>query len=348
MSWRNILILLLIIGALHILLIIGFSGGCRGCSDSKSEDTPSGETVAGENETAPDQPALPPPPPPPLRAKKVVPWVYGKNAALPQKLARQSDRARSGIIVEVDSRRVIWEKSSRQPVPVASLTKLMTVLLVAEELESNDNFKLTDMVEISKSAAGAESAGVAAGEVFTVNDLIASMMIRSTNGAAIQLAEKISGSEEKFIRKMNDRAAELGLQCASFNSASGLPQGRKKANSISTASDIIHLCEALMEFKTVMEFCDKSYAKLSNGKEVYTTNGLLKHPTKARPYWRKVPGLIGFKTGYTNAAGSCLAFGATRNGKTVLGCVTGFQSSADRERFCNDLIEWAYKTQVKK
>ena len=98
-----------------------------------------------------------------------------------------------------------------------------------------------------------------------------------------------------------------------------------------------------MQFDPIMEFCGKSSVKLSNGKEFYTTNGLLKHPTKARPNWRKVPGLIGFKTGFTNAAGCCLAFGVTRDGRTIIGCVTGFPSSADRERFCSDLIEWAYK-----
>ena len=346
MSWRNIFILALIIGAVHVVLVLCFSGGCRGCSsdpaNKESIQEKGGDSADGSDT---DEKPLPPPS---VKAPAVKPWNYSNVAALPQKLAAQSARARSGIIVELDSRRVLWEKNSRSEVPVASLTKLMTALLVAEELENNPKFSPNDMVEISKTAAVTPYRKFNAGEVLTVKDLVAAMMVCSANDAAVQLAEQVSGSEKEFVKKMNLRAGELGLITGKFNSSNGLPQGKKRENSISTASDIIHLCEALMNFDVITDVCGKSLVKLSTGRLVYTTNGLLLHPTKGRSYRRKVPGMIGFKTGYTEAAGCCLAFGVTRDGKTVLGCVTGFRSAADRERFCNDLIEWAYKTQVKK
>ena len=342
MPLKNILILLAVIAVVHVVVIFSFAGGC---SSKKSAKNNSGDRVV---ETAKEgvtpAPQLPPPPPPEKKAKPAKPWNYSKKSALPKKFAAQSDKARSGIIVELGSRRVLWEKNARKAVPVASLTKLMTALLVAEELENNKNFSVKDMVEISKTAAGTEGYGFTAGEVLTVNDLISAMMIRSTNDAAVQLAEMLAGSEAEFVKKMNRRASELGMKEVKFNSASGLPMGKKRENSIATAENIVELCEALLEFECITGVCGKSSAKLSNGKEIHTTNGLLKHPTKARPNWRKVPGLIGFKTGYTNAAGCCLAFGVVRNNRTLLGCVTGFPSSADRERFCSDLIEWAYKT----
>lgn len=345
MSWKNILILLLVIGLIHVVLILSFSGGCRGCSSTGSAKEKVENSEDDPAEIAKKEKPLPPPS---KKAHPVKPWVYGNVSALPQKLASQSARARSGIIVELDSRRVLWEKNSRGKVPVASLTKLMTALLTAEELANNPNFKQSDRVEISKTAAATQYRRFNAGEILTVEDLIKAMMICSSNDAAVQLSELLAGSEKEFVKKMNARAEELGLQFQEFNSANGLPQGKSKVNSISSASDIIHLCEALMHFKCIMDVCGESFAKLSTGRPVYTTNGLLMHPTPVRPHWRKVPGMIGFKTGYTIDAGCCLAFGVTRDGKTVLGCVTGFPSSADRERFCSDLIEWAFKTQVKK
>ncbi len=341
MYWKNILILCAVIAAIHIVLIAAFSGGCK--SKSKAVDTVQTEGDNQQTEGVSEVSPPPPPPPPVKKAKPSAGWNYGKKVQLPKKLAALSENARSGVLVDLNSRQVIWEKNARKAVPVASLTKLMTAIIVAEELESNPKFLLKDLVEISKSASETEGYGFAKGEVLTVQDLIACMMIRSTNDAAVQLAEMISGNESNFVKKMNDRALELGMPQVKFTSASGLPVGKKRENSFATAENIVDLCAELMQFDSVMQFCGKSSAKLSNGKEIHTTNGLLKHPTKARPNWRKVPGLIGFKTGFTNAAGCCLAFGVTRNGRTIIGCVTGFPSSADRERFCNDLIEWAYK-----
>jgi D-alanyl-D-alanine carboxypeptidase (penicillin-binding protein 5/6) len=216
-------------------------------------------------------------------------------------------------------------------------------LLVAEELERNPDFKLDTVVEISPAAAAVESRHFNAGEKLTVKDLLFAMMISSSNDAATQAGITLGGDTASFVKKMNERAAAMGLTGVNFNSPSGLLQGGARENSMASCEAIVHLCEAVMKYNAVMEPAGESYAKLSGGRELYTTNGLLKHPTKARPYWRKVPGLFGFKTGYTKAAGCCLAFGVTRKGRTVIGCVTGFPSSADRERFCSDLIEWAYK-----
>ena len=344
MSWRNILILLLVIAGIHLILIMGISGGCR--EEKKRETTPPAEksgdvTASAEVEhhgkTAKNKIKDPEKP----LSLKVSPWKYGSFRRLPDNLAKQSSRATSGIIVDLNTRQVLWEKNSRRPVPVASLTKLMTALLVAEKFENGAG--IDESIAMSETAAAVEGRRFAPGEKLQIRDLIAAMMICSANDAATMLAEVVSGRVAVFVDKMNERALEMGLKGVDFNSPSGLPQGKKRENSLASASDILHLCQALMRHRIIMDVCKESYAKLSNGKEVYATNGLLKHPTKARPYWRKVPGLFGFKTGYTKAAGCCLAFGVTRNGRTFIGCVTGFPSSADRERFCNGLIEWAYK-----
>ena len=217
MSWKNILILLAVIAVIHVVLIAVFSGGCKG--ENKAAE--SAKTTETESKEEIKQPEVPPPPPV-KKAKPSAGWDYGKKVLLPKKLAAMSERARSGVLVDLNSRQVIWEKNARKAVPVASLTKLMTAIIVAEELESNPKFLLKDLVEVSKSASETEGYGFVKGEVLTVQDLIACMMIRSTNDAAVQLAEMISGKESDFVKKMNDRALELGMTQVKFTSASGL------------------------------------------------------------------------------------------------------------------------------
>ena len=343
MSWRNILLLLLVICAVHLLVIFGCM--YRGKSSSGRE-TAEGKDGSGGGileKIFPSEKVEAKPVPKAPESLKVLPWKYGKNGVLPPNLQKQAKTAKSAIVVDLGTRQVLWEKNSRQPVPVASLTKLMTALLVAEKLGNIPGFSLDEKLTMSQTAASVESRKFNAGDQYTVRDMIRAMMIGSANDAAVLLAERVAGSSADFVKEMNLRAEKMGLAAADFNSPSGLPQ--KGVNSLATAGDILHLCEAVMKYPVIMECCSESYAKLSNGKEIYTTNGLLKHPTRARPYWKKVDGLIGFKTGYTNAAGSCLAFGVTRNGRTVLGCVTGCPGAADRERLCSGLIEWAFQKQ---
>jgi D-alanyl-D-alanine carboxypeptidase len=119
-------------------------------------------------------------------------------------------------------------------------------------------------------------------------------------------------------------------------------------NSFASVEDITYICENLIPYDRVMELCRKRSAQLHTGKWVYSHNNLLLAPTKRRPNRKPVPGLIGFKTGFTNAAGFCLAFGVKRDEKTVLGCVTGFPSAMERDIFCREIIEWAYRTKQSK
>ena len=121
------------------------------------------------------------------------------------------------------------------------------------------------------------------------------------------------------------------------------PQGKKRVNSFASTEDIAHLCELIMQYPKVLQLCTMTSAKFHNGLTARSHNNLLLSRDKAHPWRKKVPGVIGFKTGYTATAGFCLAFGATRNGRTILGCVTGFGSARERDEFCMEVIEWAYR-----
>ena len=367
MGWKKILILLAVIAAIHVIVITGFTGGCRSREAAAGKETGKGaaaeETVPGKGEDLiseklaawrerlPEQlrvlrpSAVRVPRLPAVRVTPVVPWKRPGNAALPKALSKQAERAKSVIVVDFGKRQVLWEKNSRQAVAVASLTKLMSAVLIAEKLERDPKFNMDTKVPVTKAASSVERSrvlGLREGESYSVQDLLQAMMIGSYNDAAAQLAEAVGGSVENFVKMMNDRAAAMRLDGANFNSPNGLPQGKQRINSFASASDILHLCEELMRHKEVAAFCRMSHAKLESGREVWTSNNLMKAPSRGRAYRRQVPGLIGFKTGFTNAAGSCLAFGVEREGRVIIGCVTGFPSAADRDRFCNDVIEWAF------
>jgi len=301
-------------------------------------------------EKAPETPAAQTPKPPPPR------WRFRKPSANPRfgepldfSRAIHGDRlpasvpgsagARSGIIVDLDRRIVLWEKNCRRPVPVASMTKMMTMLLVMEMLENNPQFSLDTRVRIGKQVMQVPRTGVLylkPGEVFTIRELLLGTAVKSANDAATQLAVLVSGDADAFIDRMNDRAASLKLKATKFYSPCGLPD-RAKRNSVSSAEDMVLLGERLLEYPLLLEMASTQQGAIREGarKTVFVnTNKLI------APHY---PGVDGLKTGYTSVARSCLTFSALRDHRRIVGCVTGFPSARDRDRFCRKLIDWAYK-----
>ena len=262
---------------------------------------------------------------------------FAGSKTLPRNLSNMLTRSSCGILVDLNSRQVLWHHNSKKAVPVASLTKMMTALMLMEKMQLDRTFNMETPVTITNAATNVERSGVLGavkGEVYTVEELMSAMLINSHNDAASQLADAAAGSVRTFVDAMNFRAKELDLVHQKFNSPNGLPQGRERSNSLSCSYDIVRICEYMMRYPEVMKLCGTAYKTLSNGKRLRSSNNLLRR--------RPVPGLIGFKTGFTNAAGFCLAFGVTRNGRTLLGCVTGFDKNG-RDRFCRQLIEWGFK-----
>lgn len=349
MSWKKIGLILFAIVAVHAVVLFRILPKERKIPaeippPAKTEQDVSAPNEKAENPSAPLPPKTPPESSPAV--KRLAPWNYREQSALPADIAKHSSRARSGILVDLESRKVLWSKDPRRPVAVASLTKLMTALLVAEKMHHDRNWRWNTPLKVSKNVVNVERScvlGMKEGEYYAVGELMQSMMINSHNDSAVMLAENVSDSVEDFVRMMNRRGKELGMNAPQFNSPNGLPQGKKRINSFASAEDISHICEALIQYPKVMELCTMRSAQLHTGKKVYSHNNLLLGPTKRQPKRQPVPGIIGFKTGFTNAAGCCLAFGVKRNGRTLIGCVTGFPSALDRDNFCREIIEWAYR-----
>ena len=264
-----------------------------------------------------------------------------KHGNLPESLVPGSKLAKSGIIVDLSSRKVLWEKNCNLKTGTASMAKLMTLLLFMEHLDANPDITLDSEVTVPPGVMKVPRTGVvylAPGEKFIYSDIVKAASIKSANDAAEMLAICVDGDSGKFTARMNRKAAELGMKNSRFVNAHGLTEKTGKNQndfSTSTALDMVILAERLLEYPVLMSYFSTQQESLRKVKPlVYTNTNRLINP--------RYPGVDGMKTGFTRAAGFCLTFSAKRNGKRVMGCVTGFKSRVDRDRFCRKLVDWAY------
>ncbi len=247
-------------------------------------------------------------------------------------------RCSAGILVDVDRRRVLWERNAHKSVPIASMTKMMTCLLLFERLDkeaANNPPKVTLqtrlLVSRNASRVGESSVYLRENEEFAIEDYLKAVIIKSANDAAFELGEFLGGgSIDNFVKMMNARASELGMRDTVYTSPNGLPNA-KKENCMASPHDLVLLANELLKHPYL------DYSKLKGGKirqMVYrTTNRLLS----------KVEGVDGLKTGFTNAARSCITVSCLRNGRRMVLVLTGMPSGADRDNCAIKLLDWGYK-----
>ena len=331
---RIFVVLLLCVVAVHLIILRLIVPGKK--TEEKKAETPVKEVV-------------PPPPPKPAYRFRVPgrnpglgrPFDYSSCVkSLPPALGRQIP-CRNGILIDLSTRKVLWEKRSREAVPAASMVKMMTLLLTMEKLEQDHTLSLQSNVDISPTVLKVPRSGVIwldPKENFPLEELLIAVTVKSANDAAVQVAEFIGGTVPQFVQKMNLRAAELNMKKTRFLSPCGLPD-KKRQNSFSSPYDLCLLAEQLLEYPKVLEWSSTSSAWIRNKKTVLnSTNGLIK---------RNIKGVDGLKTGYTKAAGFCLTFTVERDGRRLIGCVSGCGSSKERDAFCANLIDWAYSQPVR-
>jgi D-alanyl-D-alanine carboxypeptidase len=212
---------------------------------------------------------------------------------------------RAGLVFDLDTGEVLWQRNPLEVLPMASLTKIMTVLLVAERTQPGER------VRITRAALRYSGSGVGLlpkGRRVSLSSLVHGLMLVSGNDAAIALAVHISGSEARFVRAMNDRARELGLRCTRFASSHGLEAGNR-----SCAADLAALSRIVMDRPRIAKVVRKRQAVFPfpiKGRKLY----LYGHNPLMRLGY---PGAIGLKTGYTGEAGRCFVGVARRGGRTL-------------------------------
>lgn len=220
---------------------------------------------------------------------------------------------KSAVLMEQETGTVLFEKNSHEKLAIASVTKIMTLLLVAEAIDGGI-IKLDETVTASATAAsmGGSQIWLEQGEQMTVDELLKAATIVSANDACAALAEHLCGSIDSFVARMNERAAQLGMKDTKFLDCSGLSD-----DAYSSAHDVALMARELMRHTLIQKYTTVWMDTLRDGKsQLVNTNKLVRHYT----------GTTGLKTGTTQKAGHCLCATATRNGisfvAVILGCAT--------------------------
>ena len=224
-------------------------------------------------------------------------------------LDTQNINARSAVLIDAESRRILWEKSSDKILPMASTTKIMTCILA---LEMGD---LYDEVTVSKKAASAPESNMhlSAGEIIKLEDLLYALMLESANDAAVAIAEHISGSTDEFCRLMTEKARELGAYNTSFET----PNGLDGENHYSTAYDMAIITAYALENEKFRGIISTKHINLPVNGGDYKSYSI----TNKNRFLNEFQGAIGVKTGYTGNAGHCFVGAAERDGLTLISVV---------------------------
>ena len=241
--------------------------------------------------------------------------------------------ARSAILIERDTGAVLYEKNAHEPLPPASMTKIMTMLLIMEAIDQG-KLKLDERVRASEYAAsmGGSQIFLEPGEEMTVDDLLKGVAIGSGNDASVALAERIAGSEEAFVHLMNEKARQLGLKHTAFENTTGLPA----KNHYSTAYDMAMMAKELLKYDLITKYTGtyEDYLRENTNKKFWlvNTNRLVKF----------YPGVDGLKTGYTSEAKYCLTATAKKGNMRVIAVVFGAPTPKARNAQITKMLDYAF------
>ncbi|BAM47334.1 D-alanyl-D-alanine carboxypeptidase family protein [Amphibacillus xylanus] len=242
-------------------------------------------------------------------------------------------KGKSLILIEQDTGKVLYENNSDQPLPPASMTKMMTLLLVAEALEEA-RVSINDTVIVSEHAAsmGGSQIFLEPNEEMSVDDLLKAVAIASANDASVALAEYIYGSEQAFIQAMNDKVAELGLEQTHFQNTTGLPA----EDHYSSAYDMAMIARELLKYEFITDYTSiyEDYLRKDTEDEFWlvNTNRLVKF----------YPGVDGLKTGFTQEAKYCLTATAKKDNMRLIAVVMGAESPKERNATISRLLDFGY------
>ena len=242
--------------------------------------------------------------------------------------------AKSAVLMEASTGTILYQKNPEEAMPPASVTKIMTLLLVMECMDAG-TLTWEDTVTASAHAAsmGGSQIYLKEGEQMTARDLIKSVVIASANDAAVALAEHTYGSEEAFVGRMNRRAAELGMTATHFENTNGLDDTAR--NHVTSARDIAIMSRELIRHKEILEFSSTWMDTIRNGQFGLTnTNRLVR-------FYR---GCNGLKTGSTQKAGFCMSVTAERENMTLICVIMGAESRDIRNAEAQKLLDWGFAT----
>ena len=245
-------------------------------------------------------------------------------------LSEEDISAPSAVLMDASSGKILYEKNPHDQRPCASITKVMTLTLVMEALDSG-KIHMDDVVTASAHAAsmGGSDIWLEEGEQMTVDDMIKATAVASANDAAVALAEFVSGSEDDFVAAMNDKAKSLGMTDTTFKNCNGLDE----EGHITSAYDVALMSRELMKHEEIFDYTGIWLDSLRDGAtQIVNTNKLL----------RSYDGITGLKTGTTGEAGSCISATAQRNGLSLIAVVLGAESGKQRFKDAATLLDYGF------
>lgn len=258
-----------------------------------------------------------------------VPAWASPDDAIPADAKALNIGGESTALLELSSGQVLFEKNPHKKLPIASVTKIMTMLLIMEAVDSGV-ISLNDSVTCSAHAAslGGSQIWLEQGEIMTVHDLLKAIAVVSANDACAMMAEYISGSEEGFVQRMNERAAELGMRDTLFVDCSGLDD-----EGYSSAYDVALMSRELMKHRKIIEYTTIWMDTLRNGEsQLVNTNKLV----------RFYPGTTGLKTGTTSKAGHNLSATAERSGMGLVAVILGCKTTDERFGGARKMLDYGF------
>ena len=253
--------------------------------------------------------------------------VYANNIEL-------AENAKSAIMLEVTTGEILYEKNIHERYAPASMTKMMSLLLVMEYIEDG-GMKYTDKIRVSENASGMGGSQIflKTGEEMTVNDLLKGVSIASANDAITALAERVAGTTEAFVNMMNDKAKKLGLKNTNFKNVHGLDE----EGHYSSAYDMAIIGKELVAHQKILDFSSiyEDYLREDSDEKVWLVN--------TNKLVRFYEGADGLKTGYTEEAGYCLTATAKKNNMRLITVVMGEPDSSKRNSETTKMLDYGFE-----
>ena len=262
----------------------------------------------------------------------VIPFVNAEEVESSSTLAKN---AKSAILIEESTGKILYEFNSHEKSAPASMTKMMSLLLIMEAIEKGV-IKWDQMITVSNNASsmGGSQILLETGEQMSVDDLVKGISIASGNDAVVALAEAIAGTEENFVKMMNDKVKELGLRDTNFKNCHGLDiEGH-----YSSAYDMAYIGRELVKHEKILEYSSiyEAYLREGTSKKIWLVN------TNKLVRFKK--GVDGLKTGYTDGAGFCLTATMKQDGMRVIATVMGEPDSSTRNSEVSSMLDYAFAT----
>ena len=242
---------------------------------------------------------------------------------------------KSAVLMDVATGKVLHEQNAHEPLPPASVTKVMTMLLIMEAVDGG-KIAMTDMVTASETAAakGGSQIYLKAGETMSVSDMLKSIAVSSANDCACAMAEHLAGSEKAFVDQMNEKARELGMYDTNFVNCTGLDDEPEAKDHKTSAYDIALMSRQLLKYHPdIKKFTTIWMDTVRNG-----AFGLSNTNKMVRFY----DGCTGLKTGFTSGAGYCLSASAQREGLELIAVVMGAETSQERFAACKSMLDYGF------